>query len=387
MKVCILTTDFPYRREEGTITQGGGGACVAQLVKGLIEEGIEVVVITRAERGKYKEIFNIPIHRTTFLNFGFRESKITHSIFAFIKGIEVFRKEKFDIIHSHNPPAALSGVCLSKLYNKPHLITLHGPWAGVRLNPIVRGIGRLIEGSVVHLADLITCVSQSLKDEVLSTYRVNREKVVYIPNVIDINLFKPLSKNEARKKIGIKTDDKIILFTGRFVREKGLPYLLEAARDILNKYNNVSFLLLGGGFDEEIVRSWVEKNPNIRKKILLLPYMEYEKLRYVYFSSDIFVLPSLAEGLSMSILEAMACGLPVIATRVGGNPELVGEEAGILIKPKDAREIASSIKRLLDDEALAEKMGKEGRKKVKTVYGDVKKRIKAFIEIYKNLAK
>src|SRR3989339_794828 len=115
MKILMISTDFPYKSVDGTIIQGGGSACIAQLVEGLLKKGIEVAIVTRAEVNISEELFDIPIYRTRFVYLGFRESKITHSLFAFPAVLNAIKEFKPDIIHSHNPPAALVGILCAKL--------------------------------------------------------------------------------------------------------------------------------------------------------------------------------------------------------------------------------------------------------------------------------
>ena len=119
-------------------------------------------------------------------------------------------------------------------------------------------------------------------------------------------------------------------------------------------------------------------------ELTVIPYVPYEKMPYAYLASDLLVQPSLAEGLSRSILEAMACGLPIAATDVGGNPELVSERNGVLFKPKSSHEIAKAIVDLLSDEEKLARMGCESRKVVVSEFS-VEKRVESFIKLYKRM--
>ncbi|MEW6328838.1 MAG: glycosyltransferase family 4 protein [Candidatus Micrarchaeota archaeon] len=386
MKICMVATDFPYREREGTITQGGGGACAAQLVGALVKKGVSVSVITRAEENSKGEIFRIPVYRTGFAYLGFRESKITHSIFALPTAFLVFSRERFDVLHSHNPPAALTATIISKLFRTPQLLTMHGPWAGVRMNPLTRLLGRLIEGLCVHLADRVTCDSRALIEEMARIYKVKSGKLAYIPNAVDVSIFKPLDKKKAREKLNLETGGKIILYTGRFVREKGLPFLLDASEEIFRRNPGSRILLVGGGFDEHIVKNWIEKNPKFAKSIRVLPYARYELMPHVYSACDVFVLPSLAEGMSRSVMEAMACGLPVVATRVGGNPELVQKDTGILVEPENPAQLSGAVCELLGNEKKSKLFGKRAREFIAKNMS-VEHRVGAFLKIYAEMTK
>jgi len=386
MKILFISTDFPYNAGEGTLTQGGGGACVAQLAEALDEKGVDISVITRREPQLKREIYAFPIHRTDFYYLGFRESKITHVIPATQKCISLLKKEKFDLIHSHNPVAGMTGVLASKNFSMKHVMTLHGPWAGVRQRVYTRMLARAIECSAVRFTDFVTCDSSALQKEVIETYNTIESKTKAIPNAVDANFFNPKKSSEdaARKKLGIKTKDKLIFYTGRFVEEKGLPYLLEAYKLLSGEEKDVSLLLLGGGFDEHLVGEWLERNSSLRKKITVIPYLPYHNMPYAYIASDIFVLPTLAEGMSRSIMEAMACGKPVVATNVGGNPELVSKDRGLLVEPKNILPLKDAIQNLLTEERLCVSMGKRGREfVVKNL--SVEKRLESFLNVYDKL--
>lgn len=388
MHVLHVTTDLPYRiHGKGVITQGGGGACVAQLIQGLLEKNIEIEVVTsRVDAEDYEELFDIPIYRTSLPNFGFRESRFFHISSATEKTLELVRRKKFDLVHTHNPTAGLTGCLVSKFYRIPHTMTLHGPWAEVRQNTFFRNIGRCIERFTVSNADFVTCDSAALKEDTIKKYRVDERKIKTIQNAVDTNKFSPIiaSKKQAREKLGLSVDGKIVLYAGRFVVEKGLPSLLEAAKKVLGREKDVTFVLLGGGFDDEIIKKWLSQNPKFRKNIIVIPYLQYEKMPYAYAASDLFVLSSLAEGMSRSVLEAMSSGLPIVASCVGGNVELVSKKNGILFEPKDSDMMANAIQEIFGNKERMAEMGKNSRKIVEEKFS-VEARIDSFLEVYKNL--
>lgn len=385
MKVCMLATDFPVKRGGASVTYGGAGACMAQLVEGVAGEGVEVTVVTRREQGDYSELFDVPVHRTSYLGQGLRPAKVTHSLWVLPTLYRVLGNEKFDLIHSHNPLAGYPGNRAGKKFGIPHLTTMHGPWARVRLNPVSRKLCRMTEKKVLSNADHITCDSRKLAEDVKDWYSLPEAKVTAIQNAVETDRFSPgfTGKAKAREELGVKTEDRIVLYTGRFLAEKGIKYLLEAIEEVTEKSKDISFLLVGGGFDEHLVSGWLKKTKN-KDRVHTLPYIEYEKMPYAYLASDVLVQPSLAEGLSRSILEAMACGLPVIATDVGGNPELVSLENGFLVKPSSSRGMVEAILNIFSDDKTLSKMGESSRRRVVSEFS-VEKRIKSFIRLYGRL--
>ena len=387
MKILMVSTDFPFESKKGLISQGGGSSCVFQLVNSLLNKNIDVNVVTRYEDDMYKEILDIPVYRTKFVYLGFRESKILHSAFAFPQVIKAIRDQNPDIIHSHNPAAALVAIPCAKLFNKPHILTMHGPWSSVRLKKFTRAVAKKIEHFVLKYANVITYDSNALKQDFERMYGVNGYA---IPNAIESEKFLFIEKNTARKKLNLPSSDRLILFTGRFVVEKGLNTLLDAFKLINKNYKNnknTSLLLVGGGFDEHLVKSWLHKNADIKNKIIIIPFLPYEDMRFVYYSSDIFVLPSLAEGMSRSLMEAMACGLPCVATGVGGNIELLKNgKNGLIVKPSDSKALAKAIESILKNTKLAKSLSNSAKDYViKNL--SVQKRVNSFLILYKSLIK
>jgi glycosyltransferase involved in cell wall biosynthesis len=383
MKILLVSTDFPYSTDAGSITQGGGGACIAQLAEGLHKKGLEVEVLSRTEPELKSELFDFPIHRTEFYDMGFRESKITHVIPATSACMRLLKQGDFDILHTHNPTAGMTGVACSRQFSIPHILTLHGPWAGVRQKAHTRAIARVIEAATVRKADFVTCDSQALLNEIRTNYGARESKTCCIPNAVDTDFFSPTraTKAKARKELGLATEKPLVFYTGRFVVEKGLPYLLEAFSQIIEENKDIELLLVGGGYDDALLKTWLAKNPKTAEKVHVIPYLPYEKMPYAYLAADFFVLPTLAEGMSRSIMEAMACGKPVIATEVGGNPELIEDGRGMLIPMKDSVAIKEAVTQLLENEAEAGKIVKVSRSFAEKEL-PVEKRINAFIKTY-----
>lgn len=379
----MIATDFPCVRGEGFITYGGAGACMGQLVEGLLKKDVDVTVLTRKEEGEYSEKYNTKIIRTDYLKLPLmaRDSKITHSYYASRKLRKLLRLEKFDILHSHNPPAALSAIRAGNRLQ--HILTMHGPWAGVRLNPLKRSIARFIEGYAVRNATHVTCDSKALVDEMIAEYSIPKEKLSYIPNAVDTEFFKPGDKDKAKDILDIKKEGKIILYTGRFLREKGIDVILDAIPAVVKKLPQTVFLLIGGGYDENIVGSWLKSNPRIKDNVRIIPYLSYGRMPYAYMASDVFIQPSRAEGLSRSILEAMACSVPVVASDVGGNPELVNEKTGVLVKTGDHQGTADAVLRVLENDPAG--MGKYAREQIIEEYS-VDGRINSFIKLYEKFS-
>jgi len=172
-----------------------------------------------------------------------------------------------------------------------------------------------------------------------------------------------------------------ILFLGRLGKRKGIYDLIDAAKHL--KSRNIEIDLFGDGNLEEF-KKLIEDN-NLQEKVKIMGWISGEKKDEVLRNSDIFILPSYSEGLPMSILEAMAVGLPVISTPVGGIPEAVEDGInGFLVKAGDCVELTKKIDLLADDRALREEMGEQGYRIAKEKF-DIKIIIKNLQEIYDEL--
>ena len=380
MKILMVCTDFPYKSKNGTVVQGGGSACIAQMVDGLLKKGHTIMIVTRFEKDNVGELFAIPIIRTKYIYLGFRESKITHAFFSLAAVRNAIRTFKPDIIHSHNPPAALTVSMALIGQKKTHVLTMHGPWSSVRLGGIKKKLAEQIEKIAVKKATTVACDSNALAIEINEKYEV---KTHAIQNAVDEFYFEKIDKETAKDALGIHTTDRIALFTGRFVAEKGLDILLQAASRILKKRNNITFLLIGGGFDEKLVHEWLRNHVQYKNKILTIPFLEHERMKDAYSLADVFVLPSKAEGLSRSLMEAMLFELPCIATNVGGNVELLEEGRGILVK-QDANELADAIDTILDKPEQTKKMAQKARSYVINNL-TVEKRINKLLTLYQSV--
>ncbi|MEM2960503.1 MAG: glycosyltransferase family 4 protein [Candidatus Bathyarchaeia archaeon] len=368
--------------EKGKMLQGGVGQCILQLTNALLKKGINVSIVTRAETWEFKEVLDIPIYRAKYLDLGFRESKVTGIPLMVLKG---FEPKDVDVIHSHNPPGALSAYPVLLKRKLPHILTMHGPWADLRGK--FQFIADPIERFAISVADRITMDSEALRKRIESKYnldRIMRLKITTIPNAVETEIFKPRDKYRARSRFGLPNDKLIISYTGRFVEGKRIQDILYAIPDVVGENKDVLFLFVGGGHEQSIIQDWIRKNDEYKNNIKIIPFLEYTLIPYLYNSSDIFVLPSLAEGLSRSLLEAMSSAVPVVATDIEANKEVVTGETGILVPVKSPDKIAAGINILLQNKKLAHKLATNARKYI-LKHLSVEKRVNSFIKEYKRL--
>jgi glycosyltransferase involved in cell wall biosynthesis len=275
-------------------TQSGIGG-IAQHVQGLTKflknTGHHVEIISS------ENTFTIPIK-------GLKNSSFMISSFLKTK----FKKNQ-DIVHAHNIPAALA----MKNTTGKKILSLHGIFSQQinQLHGTTTGnISKKYEKYALSWADAITVVSK----EAFDYYTNLGYDVFQIPNAIDIS---SLSSNEDRKY------PKQIIFAGRLSREKGVDLLIEIAQKLSSE---IDLIILGSGPEEKRIQDLVKTQKNIH----FLGYQNKQKTISLIRGSDILIQPSLNEGISSTILEAMACNIPIIATNVGGNKELINDQTGLL---------------------------------------------------------
>ncbi len=374
MHICVIASEFPP-------TVGGVSHYAYKLSRSLVERGNRVTVITRGSwRGMIAErIDGIRVYRVPYLHVYPLHVKI-HQFFQnlVLKSLE----PSLDIIHMHHPLTPPFKTTL------PVITTVHSSlgfgmlesqnfYSAVRLPSlflrIIRWYLAQVERMAIRNSDKITVVSTFVADELKSHYRreLATRSVEVIGNGVDVKLFKP----------GIKSKGINILYTGRLAWNKGLIDLVNAAKIVLEKRADVSFILTGEGPIGNELRKMV-LNMGIEAKFSFRRYLSLSQLIDAYQSATVFVFPTYYEGLPTSVLEAMACGAPVITTPVGGIPELVHDrQNGVLVPAHDPDAIATAILNLLNDNRLRLRMGETARETIVQSY-DWEKLIDKVVDLY-----
>jgi glycosyltransferase involved in cell wall biosynthesis len=297
--------------------------------------------------------------------------------------------EKYDVglIHAHFAyPEGLVGLLAKRRTGKPLVVTVHGydilvePSIGygirlsLRLDSIVR--------KVLKEADAVITASSATFNE-SNKIVGNTEKVYLIPNGVDIKRFNPsLDGSYLRRKWGISDHVKLVFTLRAHEPKYGIEYLLRAAS--LLKRNDVIFVIGGDGS----LRAYHEQlavDLGISERTIFVGKISQKEVPYYYAMSDIVVVPSLQEAFGLVVSEALACGKPVIGTKVGGIPDqIIDGYNGFLVKPKDPKEIAEKILWLLEHPEEAKQMGINGRKIVEEKFNS-EKRIDRLIEVYEKV--
>lgn len=341
-RLCIVTHTFlPH--------VGGIEKVVYEQSKRLHLKSFEPMVVTnRIDTPKSYIVDGIPVECYESLNTGFRLG-IPYSI-PTVTSLQTFMRavQSSKIVHAHGHPylTSLLAAKLAKRYSKPFVLTQHNTFIEYdnffnhveRLNDLVVGKQTLKD------ADKIIAVSNATKDYVLSL-GAKPNKVTVLHNGVDLVKFRPIKgkRQEMRRKLGIAQDAVVALTVRRLVYKNGIDTLINSANIAVKKNPRIMFLAVGKGPDSNSVKSKIEQL-GIEKNFRLAGFVSDEDLPSYYNVADVFVLPSKSgEGLPLVALEAMACGLPVIATNVGGIKEVVIKDYGKLVSPNEPELLAEAI--------------------------------------------
>lgn len=290
-----------------------------------------------------------------------------------------------DVVHSHTWYANLAGQLAGLLNDVPHVITAHSleplrPWKAEQLGGGYR-ISSWVEAESYRQADLIIAVSNGMRNDVLANYpQVDPERVVVVHNGIDTQAYSPVDRPEVLAQHGIDPDRPYLLFVGRITRQKGLPHLLRAARlldpsaQLVLCASSPDTPELGEEVRQAVAQLRAERGDDA--VIWIEEMLPKEDLVAVYSGARAFVCPSVYEPLGIVNLEAMACDTAVVASDVGGIPEVVVDGQTGLLVHYDADDIdtfeadlAAAMNTLLTDAARAAAMGKAGRERAATEFG------------------
>ncbi|MCW3982505.1 MAG: glycosyltransferase family 4 protein [Candidatus Bathyarchaeota archaeon] len=341
-RLCIVTHTFlPH--------VGGIEIVTNEQSKRLIHKNYAPTIVTnRINTPKHYVVDGVPVDCYESLNTGFRLG-IPYSI-PTVGSFPTFTKavKNSNIVHAHGHPYLTSLLAgrFAKLYGKPFVLTQHNTF--IDYNNIFNEVEKFNDVSVgkqnLRNADKIICISSATKDYVLRL-GAKPSKVQVIYNGVDLARFRPIKgkKEEMRRKLGIPKDAVVVLTVRRLVYKNGVDTLLDCANIAVKKNPKIFFVAVGKGPDLENVRAQVA-SLGINGNFKLTGFVSDTDLASYYNLADMFVLPSKSgEGLPLVALEAMACGVPVIATEVGGIAEIPVREFGKLVPPNQPQRLAEAV--------------------------------------------
>ena len=370
MKILMLSWEYPPR------IVGGISRVVHDLSQRLIKDGHEVTVVTyRDGDAPYYEndkgvnvyrVDNYMIHPNNFIDW---IMQLNFNMIA--KASEIMNEQgKFDIIHAHDWLVAYSAKALKEAYKIPIVTTIHATESG-RNSGIHDEVQRYINDSewlLTYESTEVIVNSNFMKNDLQRLFGLPFEKINVIPNGINLSNFSGIERDYDFRRQFAMDNEKIILYVGRLVYEKGIQNLIGAMPKILANYHDAKLIVCGkGGMIDELKQE--TKNLGIENKVYFTGYCDSKKVQKMYKCADIAVFPSTYEPFGIVALEAMLAGVPTVVSDVGGLNEIVEHGVtGMKSYAGNSNSISDSVLSLLFDAKLCDTVSKNAVKKVKELY-------------------
>jgi D-inositol-3-phosphate glycosyltransferase len=368
---------------------GGMNVYVRELSRELGKRGIEVDVYTRWRERDDPQIQDLgPNSRVIHVLSGpmgyFPKLAVYDRLPEFTDALlrhARMEDRRYDILHSHYWLSAEVAEVLRQTWRLPTVQMFHtlGLVKREALDESEDDEGEIrieAERKAVRSADRIVVASELELSELTTLYGARADRIRVVPLGVDTDVFRPLRQADARRALGRDECENLVLFVGRIEQIKGIDVLLHALalllRDRADLRANTCLIVVGGairpdedGSEHEKIaelRRMVERH-GMQQNVEFVGSLTQQQLRLFYAAADICAVPSLTESFGLVALEAMACGTPVVATRVGGLQTLVTEESGVLVPPGEYRSLADAMARLLDDAGLRTKLSAGARQR------------------------
>ena len=370
MKILMLTWEYPPR------IVGGIARVVNDLSKRLIKDGHEVTVVTYREGNtpyyeldkgvKVYRVDNFMINANNFIDW------VMQLNFNFIAKVgEIIAQEgKFDVIHAHDWLVAYAAKTLKQAYNMPIVSTIHATEAG-RNSGIREANQKYIndtEWMLTYESTEVIVNSNYMKNELQRLFGLPFEKINVVPNGVNITNYSGIERDYNFRRKYAMDNEKIILFMGRLVYEKGVQYLIGAMPKILEHYHDAKLVIAGqGGMINELKQEVY--NLGLGNKVCFAGYLNGKDVGKMYKAADISVFPSTYEPFGIVALEAMLAEVPVVVSDIGGLNEIVNHrETGMKTYCGNPNSIADAILELLYDHKLCAEITKKAKNKVRNEY-------------------
>lgn len=390
-KVCFISPEYwPL--------SGGTGAYVYYLSNELLKNGYKICVVTGSNQA-------LDIQVNDKLNVFFLKIPKTPIVKSFLLAGASYRKlnsiretVNVDITHAQLP--LTPNFAVPPNFGKTLVCTVHSTWKGeaevIRGEPYSRlnanekflvsfnWFLRIFEEKMLERAKKIIAVSHFTKRELLEYYKIPENKIRVIHNGVDVNKFKPApDKRKVKEALGFNPDDLAIVSVGRLYARKGLFTLIESMPAVVKRFKNAKFIISGKGQSDEMRKliAHAEKL-GVKNNIIFTGYYPDKKLPKLYQAADVFAFSTFYEHHPFAVLEALATGLPVVTTTVGGIPETIeSDKNGFLVEPFNPRQFADRILYLLEHPANAAEMGALARKTVEERF-DWRIVVKKVLKVY-----
>jgi glycosyltransferase involved in cell wall biosynthesis len=373
-KVCFISPEY------WPLT-GGTGSYVYYLSSELLKNGYQIYVVTGSNQAQDVKV-------NPQLDVSFLKIPKMPIVKSFMLAANSSRKLKsiqgtadIDITHPQLPLTPNFAVPPS--FSKTLICTVHSTWKGeaeaIRGEPYLRlnanekflvsfnGFLRFFEEGMLHRARKIIAVSNFTKWELTNYYKIPAHKIKVIHNGVDIHKFQPAAdKRKIKAELGFNPDDIAIVSVGRLYARKGLFTLIESIPAVVKRFPNAKFIISGKGQSDEMNKLLAHAEQlGVKNNIIFTGYYPDRKLPLLYQAADVFAFSTFYEHHPFAVLEALATGLPVVTTTVGGIPETIQSgKNGLLVEPFNPKQFSEAILYLLEHPSEAAEMGAKARQTV-----------------------
>ena len=388
LTVMMLTWEFPPR------IIGGISPHVYYLSKSLARNGIKVYVVTCDFPGapQHEVVDGVEIFRID----SYKNPSPDFATWVFLMNVNMQKEAaalvnsldgKVDVFHAHDWLVANAGIGLKHVFRKPLLATMHSTEIG-RRNGIHFDYERMIhetEAWLTYEAWRVICCSDYMVSHVKWAFGLPTDKLVMVPNGVDAEAYAKIGNDDLsrfRSKFALP-EEKIVLFVGRLVHEKGVHVLVNAVSKILEKVN-AKFIIVGNGYMKEQLSNIV-KNMGFAHKVMFTGFVDDETLKKLQKCADVSVVPSLFEPFGIVAIEAMAAKSPVVVSDTGGLSEIVEHDVtGVKVYADNPESLAWGITKVLTDDSYANWLRNNAYKRVQEKY-DWNKNAQQTKTIYNNV--
>ncbi|MGI6549670.1 MAG: glycosyltransferase [Syntrophomonadales bacterium] len=273
----------------------------------------------------------------------------------------LIREQEIDLVHTHGVRANLVARMAGRAEKVPVVTTFHSVLRYDYSTSAEAAVARILTRLTNNRTDRFIAISGAIKED-LAAMGVTPDRIEIIYNGLDVSLLTPgESPDNVKKSLGITPGQRVVAMVGRLHAVKGHIYLLQAAQRIVTQHHDVVFLLVGEGPERPIIENTM-RELGLEGRVIMTGF--YPNISELYPVMDLLCLPSLMEGMGLVLLEAMHFGVPVVATQVGGIPEVIIDgESGLLVDPGNSRALAMAITWLLDDPGLQQQLITGGRRR------------------------
>jgi|SRR5215472_9715892 len=345
MKVLHIVCGGPW---------GGGPAIVLAITQAQLSRGDRVWVVTASEEQtrRFEEA------GATVIELGHWFYQIhPRDLLAFFQLFLLCRRERFDLVTTHTSKGGVIGRLAAKLAGARHIVHhAHGFAFRETQVPGTRRFYILLERIAARACNVIISVSEDHRRDAIRERVADAEKIVTVLNGVDVNSFACSSMWEARQKLGLEGKETLVGVASRLAPKKGLDIMIEAFQQIHEFHPRARLVLLGEGTSQiELERQ--AQSTGLGDRIYFAGFRK--NVQELLAAFDIIAQPSISEGLSLAILEAMAAGKPIVACDIPGNREIITSGInGILVRPSDPHALAVALRSLLENSSYAHKLGK-----------------------------